>query len=109
MTSLLDLVRERKATLEREQRALLGDLTDDMLADGVAILLERVRLEPAVHTAAYGGLRSTPDCQTRRTLGVDKHLADRARKAAAMTEKQFEAAVAAPSSSPLPRSKEPMR
>jgi hypothetical protein len=50
MTSLLDLVRERKAALERKQRALFGDLADNMLADGVAILLERVRLEPAVHT-----------------------------------------------------------
>ena len=53
MTSLLDLVRERKAALEREQRAFLGELADDMLADGVAILLERVRLEPAVHIERF--------------------------------------------------------
>jgi hypothetical protein len=92
-----------------ELAAVFGNQAHTDQINGVRPLASHKRSAISLTTAAYGGLRSTPDCRTRRTLGVDKHLADRARKAAAMTEKQFEAAVAAPSSSPLPRSKEPMR
>jgi transposase-like protein len=46
--------------------------------------------------SACGAVRRPPNQITswKASQGVDKHLADRARKAAAMTEKQFEAVVA---------------
>jgi hypothetical protein len=54
MTSLLDLVRERKAALEREQRAFLGDL-EGRHASGTGSLfcLSASGLSRAVHTKRF--------------------------------------------------------
>jgi hypothetical protein len=43
MTTLLDLVRERKAALEREAQAAMGPITDDMRRRAIKLLIQNAR------------------------------------------------------------------